>query len=185
MNWVDIVIIVLLGGAVAVGFRKGLVQEIVGIIALVAAFFAALLFHPAAVGALVRAFPRIPVAAAPTIGFVAMFLAAFGAITLAGWLLAKIVKATPLDFADKIGGMAVGLFKGALVISILLMLLALVPLPKEVAARMDRSAAIRSVRKVAPWVYQKTRGLWPRAQELYREFDKQPEPKKVQDIKPL
>jgi membrane protein required for colicin V production len=143
------------------------------------------LFHAAAAGALLKYFPGVPAGAAPTAGFIAMFLAAFLAITLAGWLLAKIIKATPLDFADKLGGMAVGLFKGALVISILLMLLALVPLPREVTAKMDRSAAIRSIRKVAPWVYQKTRGLWPKAQELYREFDKTPAPKKVEDVKPI
>ncbi|MDI6739171.1 MAG: CvpA family protein [Candidatus Edwardsbacteria bacterium] len=185
MNWVDIVIIVLLCAAVAMGFKKGLVQEIVGIAALVAAFFFALLFHKAAAGALLKTFSKIPVSIAPTIGFVIMFMAAFLAITLAGWLLAKIIKATPLDFADKIGGMAVGLFKGALVISILLMLLALVPLPKEVANKMDKSASIRSIRKVAPWVYEKTKGLWPKAQELYREFEKTPAPKKVEDVKPI
>ena len=185
MNWVDIVIIVLLGAAVVLGFKKGLVQEIVGIIALVVAFFFALLSHGAAAGALLKAFPKIPAGVAPTIGFVVMFLSAFLAITLAGWLLAKIIKATPLDFADKLGGMAAGLFKGALVISILLMLLALVPLPMEVTAKMDRSTAIRSIRKVAPWVYQKTRGLWPKAQELYREFDKTPAPKKIEDVKPI
>lgn len=185
MNWVDIGIIALLGVAVVLGFKKGLVQEIVGIVALVAAFFFALLFHPAAAGALLQAFPKLPAGIAPTGGFIAMFLAAFLAITLAGWLLAKIIKATPLDFADKLGGMTVGLFKGALVISILLLLLALVPLPREVTQKMDRSAAIRSVRKVAPWVYERTRGLWPKAQELYREFEQQPEPKKVQDVKPL
>ena len=183
MNWVDIVIIVLLGGAVLLGFRKGLVQEIVGIIALVAAFFFALLAHQAAAGLLLKTFPKMPVAIAPTVGFIIAFLAAFGAITLLGWLLAKIIKASPLDFADKLGGMIIGLFKGALIISILLMLLALVPLPKEVTQKMDRSAAIRNIRKVAPWVYEKTKGLWPKAQELYQDFEKQPEPKKVQQIK--
>ncbi len=185
MNWVDIVIIVLLGAAVLLGFRKGLVQEIVGIIALVVAFFAALLFHPAAAGALSAVFPKLPAGIAPTIGFISMFLAAFLAITLAGWLLTKVIKASPLDFADKLGGMALGLFKGALVISILLMLLALVPLPREVTAKMDKSAAIRSVRRVAPWVYEKTRGLWPKARELYREFDRTPAPKKIEDVKPI
>jgi len=183
MNWVDIVIIALLAGAVLLGFRKGLVREIVGIIALVAAFFIALLAHKAAAGGLLKAFPRMPVAIAPTAGFIVMFLAAFGVITLAGWLMAKVIKASPLDFADKLGGMAIGLFKGVLGISILLMLLALVPLPKEVTQKMDRSAAIRSIRKVAPWVYEKTKGLWPKAQELYKEFEQQPEPKKVQDLK--
>jgi membrane protein required for colicin V production len=185
MNWVDIVILALLGGAVLLGFRKGLVQEIVGIVALVIAFFFALIAHKAAAGLLLKTFPKLPVPLAPTIGFVIAFLAAFGAITLAGWLMAKVIKATPLDFADKLGGMAIGLFKGALGISILLMLLALIPLPKEVTQKMDRSAAIRSIRKVAPWVYEKTKGLWPKAQELYKEFEQQPAPKKVQDLKPL
>jgi membrane protein required for colicin V production len=183
MNWVDIVIIVLLGAAVVLGFRKGLVQEIVGIIALVVAFFFALLSHQAAAGLLLKTFPKMPAHIVPTVGFIVAFLVAFGVITLAGWLLAKIIKATPLDFADKVGGMAIGLFKGALVISILLMLLALIPLPKEVTQKMDRSAAIRNIRKVAPWVYEKTKGLWPKVQELYKDFEKQPEPKKVQEIK--
>ena len=111
-----------------------------------------------------------------------MFLAAFGAITLAGWLLSKLIKATPLDLADKLGGMVIGLLKGAVVISILLLLLTFLPLPREANQKLDRSGMIRSMRKVAPWVYEKTKGLWPKAQELYKEFEKTPEPKKVEEL---
>ena len=182
MNWIDITIIILLALAVGVGFKKGLVQEIVGIIALVAAFFLALVMHKAAAGLIVRLVPSIPKHIVPTVGFIVLFLAVFLGITVIGWLLSKLIKATPLDLADKIGGMAVGLFKGALMISILLLLLALLPLPREVNARLDRSGMIRSIRKVAPLVYEKTKGLWPKAQELYREFEKSPEPKKVEQV---
>jgi len=183
MNWIDIIILVLLGLAVGMGFKKGLVQEIVGIVALIVAFFLALKLHPAATGGLVKLFPKVPPHLAPTIGFAVMFLAAFGAITLAGWLLSKLIKATPLDLADKLGGMVIGLLKGAVVISILLLLLTFLPLPREANQKLDRSGMIRSMRKVAPWVYDKTKGLWPKAQELYKEFEKTPEPKKVEELK--
>jgi len=182
MNWIDIIILILLGLAVGIGFKKGLVQEIVGIIALVVAFFLALALHKTAADLLMKIFTRLPKHIAPTIGFVAMFLAAFLAITLAGWLLSKIIKATPLDFADKIGGMVIGLVKGALIISILLLLLALLPLPKEVNRKLDRSAMIRSIRKVAPLVYERSKSLWPKAQEFYQEWQKTPEPKKVEQV---
>ncbi|HAD82323.1 MAG: hypothetical protein A2509_09295 [Candidatus Edwardsbacteria bacterium RIFOXYD12_FULL_50_11] len=182
MNWIDIIILILLALAVGIGFKKGLVQEIVGILALVVAFFLALKLHPAAAGGLQKMFKGIPPHLAPTIGFVVMFLAAFLAITIAGWLLSKIIKATPLDFADKIGGMAIGLVKGALIISVILLLLALAPLPREFNHKLDRSGMIRSIRKVAPWVYEKTKGLWPKAQEFYQEWQKTPEPKKVEQV---
>lgn len=182
MNWIDITIAILLALAAGVGFKKGLVQEIVGIIALVAAFFLALAMHQAAGGLIAKLIPSIPKHIVPTVGFVALFLAVFLGITVIGWLLSKLIKATPLDLADKIGGMAVGLFKGALMISILLLLLALLPLPRGVNDKLDRSGMIRSIRKVAPLVYEKTKGLWPKAQELYREFEKSPEPKKVEQV---
>ncbi len=185
MGWIDLAVIALLAVAVFVGFRKGLVQEIVGIIALAAAFVAAVLLHRAAalwVRSLVRA---VPAEAAPTVGFLAVFLTVFLAITVAGWLLSKLIKATPLDLADKVGGMAVGLAKGALIISVLLLLLAMVPLPKEASERLDRSAAVRSMRKVAPWVYSHTKALWPKAKEMYQDFQRQPEPKKVQQLEPI
>lgn len=186
MGWIDIAVLALLAVAVLVGFKKGLVQEVVGIAALVAAFAAAVLFHRRAAGWLTGLFHKLPPSAAPTIGFIITFLAVFLAITVAGWLLSKIIKASPLDLADKLGGMAIGLVKGALIISILLLLLAMVPLPKDAAERMDRSAAIRAMRKVAPWVYQRTKALWPRAKEMYQDWQKAPEPKKVEDIqKPI
>ena len=185
MNWIDIIILVILGLAVIMGFKKGLVQEIVGIVALIVSFFLALKLHPAAAGGLVKMFPKVPHHLAPTIGFVVMFLASFGAITLAGWLMHKLIKATPLDLADKLGGMVIGLLKGAVVISILLLLLTFLPLPKDITHKLDRSGMIRSMRKVAPWVYEKTKGLWPKAQELYKEFEKTPEPKKVEELKTI
>ena len=185
MNWIDITILVILGLAVIMGFKKGLVQEIVGIVALIVSFFLALKLHPAAAGGLVKLFPKMPPHLAPTIGFVVMFLAAFGAITLAGWLMHKLIKATPLDLADKLGGMVVGLLKGAVVVSILLLLLTFLPLPKDVNQKLDRSGMVRSMRKVAPWVYEHSKSLWPKAQELYKEFQQSPEPKKVQDVKPI
>lgn len=185
MFWVDIAVIVLLALAVFLGFRKGLVQEIVGLVALAAAFVAAVLFHQAAAAWLKSVMPAIPNNVVPTVAFIVCFIVVFLAITIAGWILSKIIRATPLDFADKLGGMAVGLIKGALVISIILLLLAMIPLPKDVSEKMDRSAAIRSMRKVAPWVYQHTKGLWPKAKELYQDFQKQPEPKKVEQLSPI
>ena len=185
MGWIDIAVLALLAAAVLVGFKKGLVQEVVGIAALVAAFAAAVLFHRRAAGWLAGLFHSIPPQAAPTVGFMITFLAVFLAITAAGWLLSKIVKASPLDLADKVGGMAIGLVKGALIISILLLLLAMVPLPRDAAERLDRSAAIRAMRKVAPWVYQRTKALWPRAKEMYQDWQRTPEPKKVEDLRPI
>jgi membrane protein required for colicin V production len=183
MGWIDIVVLALLGLAVFLGFKKGLVQEIVGIIALAVSFFAAVLLHAAAAAMLRGVFPRIPGQIAPTIGFAVVFLLAFAAITAAGWLMSKVIKATPLDFADKLGGMAVGLVKGALVVSIMLLLLAFLPLPREAADRLDRSAVVRTVRRVAPWVYRQTQGLWPKAKELYQDLQQTPPAKKVDDLK--
>lgn len=182
MNWIDIIIIILLALAVGIGFKKGLVQEIVGIIALVIAFFLALKMHLVAAAALAKMISGLPKHIAPTVGFVAVFLIVFLAITIVGWLLSKIIKATPLDLADKIGGMAIGLVKGALIISVILLLLALAPLPREFNRKLDRSGMIRSIRKVAPLVYEKSKGLWPKAQKLYQEFEKAPEPKKVEQV---
>ena len=185
MGWIDLAVFALLALAVFLGFRKGLVQEVVGIAALAAAFVAAVVFHRTAASLLRGLAPGVPAELAPTLGFMAVFLAIFLAITAAGWLLSKIIRATPLDLADKLGGMAVGLLKGALVISVLLLLLAMVPLPKDFSDRLDRSAAIRSMRKVAPWVYQHTKGLWPKAKGAYQDFQRQPEPKKVQQLEPI
>ncbi|MDQ7798903.1 MAG: CvpA family protein [Candidatus Edwardsbacteria bacterium] len=182
MNWIDIIILILLALAVGIGFKKGLVQEIVGIIALVIAFFLALKMHLIAAAMLTRMISGLPKHIAPMVGFVAVFLIVFLAITIVGWILSKIIKATPLDLADKIGGMVIGLVKGALIISVILLLLALAPLPREFNSKLDRSGMIRSIRKVAPLVYEKSKGLWPKAQKLYQEFEKAPTPKKVEQI---
>lgn len=106
MNWLDIILIIVLGLATFSGFRRGLTQSLVILIGIVIGIFLAGRFQDSLADVLdfvgndsianVLAFGLI---------LVATFLAAY----IVGSILRNIVQVTFLGWADKIGGALFGL----------------------------------------------------------------------------
>jgi membrane protein required for colicin V production len=125
MNWLDFVIILAVIGFVAAAYSAGLIREVVTLVAaFVGIVIAGALYGRLAKDVLVFLSDED---AARAISFLILF----GAVYLFGQILAYVLKTGAslimLGWADHIGGAVFGLFKGLLVVQVLLILFAAYP----------------------------------------------------------
>ena len=130
MNGFDIGLLILLGFLVLVGLAKGLARLLVGMGALVAAFWLAAYFHQSL--ALDLNWTSIPGQALKLISYLLIFLGTMLAGGLLAYLLRKLLKAAMLGWADRLAGGAAGLAAAMLIAALLLLpLVAYSPIGKS------------------------------------------------------
>jgi len=125
MNWLDFVIILILIGFVAAAYSAGLIREVVTLVAvLLGIVIAGALYDKLAKDVLVFLSDED---AAQAISFLILF----GAVYLFGQIMAYVLKTgaslVMLGWANHIGGAVFGLFKGLLVVQVLLVIFAAYP----------------------------------------------------------
>lgn len=129
MTVFDYAVLAIIGLSILLSMIRGLVREILALLAWVAAFVAANLFG----GKLAELLP----AAIPTLelrllaGFVGIFFVVLLLMSLAAIILSKLVKSAGLSLEDRILGSVFGLMRGALIVLVLVLLAGLTSLPKE------------------------------------------------------
>lgn len=119
MNYIDIIIAIPLIFAGFKGFTRGLVVELASLAGLILGIYAAYHFSAIAmpfISKIVHAEPAYQRMAA----FAVTFLVVLIAVHLVGKLIEKIVDLVALGFANKLAGLAFGILKGALVISVII-----------------------------------------------------------------
>jgi membrane protein required for colicin V production len=113
MNWLDYVLIAILGLSVLQSFRRGFTREIIGLVAAIAALILGMWFYGTA-ASLVRGWLHSERAA----HFAGFLLIVFGVLlagALVGSIVRRFVKAVGLSFFDRLLGACFGLARGALV----------------------------------------------------------------------
>lgn len=119
MNVVDIVLLVLACGLVLLGMMKGLVRIVIGLAALVAAFFVAASYHQPLAQSLSGLEVRAELLKLAAYGLI------FLGVMLAGGILAylarRLLKAAMLSWADRLGGAALGLVAAMLVAALVIL----------------------------------------------------------------
>jgi len=130
MTWVDYVVVGVLFASIGWGVWRGLVREVLSILAWVIAFLAAGLFAgPLAV--------RIPssLLESPTLrlfaAYAIVFLAALIAVALLAMLLSRLLHAAGLSGFDRALGALFGAARGVLLVAALVLLAGLTILPRH------------------------------------------------------
>lgn len=147
--WDFVILIILLAGAYR-GYQKGLLREVIAVIALIAGIIGAIQWMPSGADFLSRTFD-LTSELLPVFAFFLIFIAIVLFLSLAGRLLKLVIDLTPIGFVDGIGGALLGMLKWALGISILLWILdtAQVELPVG-----DESMIYVNIKQIAPYVFQ-------------------------------
>jgi membrane protein required for colicin V production len=112
MNWLDVVLLVILGLTVVVGFLKGFLKQIIGIAAVIAGLILAAVYYWG-IAEVLKTFIRNELVA-NFLGFVIIFVCVLILGSLAGYLLTKAMKG-PLAFVNRLFGGVLGLVKGVLI----------------------------------------------------------------------
>lgn len=149
MNWIDLLGLLVLSIFFLMGLVKGFIREVLILAGIVVSFFISLHLMGFA-ASWVEKWVAIPAALSLLIGFVAVFLGLVVVFHIVGYVLHKIVRASPLSIFDRLGGGLLGLLKAGLIIFVILLLLSVVPFRGGAASQMKGSFMYGAVEKTAP-----------------------------------
>jgi len=145
-NWLDILLLLILAVAFILGVIKGLVRQVVGILAVVVGLILAMAFYPAAASAVSTLIKNENVA--HFLGFLTIFVV----VLVGGWLIGRLftrVMKGPLKLLNHGLGGLLGLIKGVLIGGVLVFALLVFPVS---------SAALRDS-TLAPYCVEVTRSI--------------------------
>lgn len=125
VSWVDWLLLAVMALSVLVGLWRGLVFEVLALVAWVAAYFAAQWWAPSVA-------PHVPVGVSGSgvnyaAAFVAVFAAALVAWLLATQLLRLLIHATPLTVVDRVLGAGFGVLRGLILLLALATVVVMTP----------------------------------------------------------
>ncbi len=154
MNYIDIIILVLLVAFGIGGLRKGIITEAATLLGLGLGLYGAFHFSDFTAEQLVK-YVEIDQKYMNVISFAVTFLVVAILVFLLGKLVAKLVKAINLGFVDKIGGFLIGLAKGVLISSLLVMLLNALNLNGVIKDETKQKSMLYPyIEQAVPYVYE-------------------------------
>ena len=154
MNYLDIIIAVILFLFGFKGLRKGLIIEVVTLLALGVGIYGAMRFSDFTAERLVE-YNEVKEEYLNTVAFILTFVLLVIAVNLIGRVVSKAVDAMNLGFIDRLGGFVFGVAKGVLLCSLFVVILnnlQVMGVVKEEAKQ--KSKLYPYVEQTVPYLYQ-------------------------------
>jgi membrane protein required for colicin V production len=117
VNWVDLIVIVVLGLFGLRGYFRGLFREVFSLAGLACGFMLAVVYG-AAVAVLAAAYWSFSPLVLKGGAFITIFFVVYFSFSLVGWLVHRSVKLLFLQTVNRTGGIAIGMGKGAALIGL-------------------------------------------------------------------
>jgi len=171
MNWIDFFILFVLFLALLNGYRRGIFKEISTFIGLiVGAVFA--VSNADWLAMKLEGKINVSPSVLYVFSFIVVFIVCMVFLKILGIYFYKLVKINPIKFPNKVGGAIFGIFKGAIVLS-LLFILFIFPTPfKKFDNAIGESSLARPLRNFVPFVYDNTTYFHPRSASFLGEIQK-------------
>jgi len=144
VTWPDILIAIVLGLGAISGFRRGLVGELSGIVALAAAI-AAGFSYTGSFDAWVAGRTHLGPGSAHVVGIALFALLAYAIVLAIGAVLSRIAKLPIIGLANAAGGAAIGLCKSVLFIWVALYVALFFPLSSDLREQLHKSLFIAAI----------------------------------------
>ncbi len=151
MNWVDLLIVVVLLGFAIRGLMRGSLRELLSLVGLFLGLWTALLKFVPSGEWLQNRFPLtepLPF----HLAFLAIFLSVAGVAGLVGYLLQRAAKGLLMGWLDAVVGLGFGAIKGVMILTVLLFLLAHLPLAESIRAQLGTSAGVEYLELFNPFL---------------------------------
>jgi len=169
MNVIDITILVILGFFCLKGFFRGIIMEVFTLLGLLAAYVIALR-EMNIVAVWINRLVSLPSLFTSTVSFFLIFLVISLLCHWLAGLIRHVTRWSFLGWIDRSGGMVFGLFKGALVASLLALLISLISSSPEMRREENNSFLFRPVRSIAPTVFNFLKKTIPQTKDFYDEI---------------
>ena len=131
MNWLDVVILIVISIFALLGLKRGLIKEIISIIAIVGGIVAGVLFYPYLGEVLIKTSFIKSKSIASISGFLLIMFFIFVLIKLIGYVLTKIVGTLKLNWFNRICGGCFGTIKGVIISFLIIAALGFILSEKE------------------------------------------------------
>lgn len=151
MNWIDYAIVGVLGLSVLIGLWRGLISEVLALVAWAAAFWVAWVFGPA-VAAHFDTLISLP-SARIIVGYGLCFVAVLILGALLRFALARLVEGTGLSGTDRLLGMLFGFARGVLLVTLLVFLIGFTAFTRD--PWWQQSVLLPHFQHVATWLEQR------------------------------
>lgn len=154
MNYIDIIIGLLLLFAAIGGFRKGLVSELASLAALILGIWGAIEFSYITSDFLTKNF-NLETEYLNVISFVVTFVVIVILVHIVGSSVNKLIEVAMMGVLNKLAGLVFGVFRSALVLSIILLVFDKIDKDVEIISQEAKteSRLYEPVRKLAPSIF--------------------------------
>jgi membrane protein required for colicin V production len=125
----DYAVLAIVGVSILISVMRGLVREVLALVAWAAAFVVATLFSGQVAAVLPVAIPSDELRLLT--GFLIVFVGVLIAMSIGAMLISRLVKGAGLGFEDRMLGALFGFVRGALVVMVLVLLAGLTALPRD------------------------------------------------------
>jgi membrane protein required for colicin V production len=135
-----------------VGYRKGLVRQVLELVGIIASFILALLLAGALAVFLEERTP-VPYSPALVIAFILIFIGGTIGFHFLALMMQKIVRMSLLGWVDRFSGAALGLVTAMVISSLLISLVLELPVSRSVRRGIHASALSNFLMPVAPRIF--------------------------------
>ncbi len=178
MNSVDIVVLIIVGILFIRGLIKGLVIEVFSLVGMVFAYIIALR-EMSTLSHVFLSYVKMPEFIVSTVSFSLIFMVVFFVFRLIAGAVSRLFRGTLVGWVDRFGGGMLGMVKGLLIASLQLLFMHIIPLPKDIHTVQVNSKLDKTVRPIAPAVFNFLIKAFPQSKDFYGEmkegFQKQTE----------
>jgi len=151
LKWVDVIIAVVLLGFAIRGLMRGFLRELLSLVGLFLGLWIALLkFVP--LGEWVQHKFPLTEPLPFHIAFLAIFLSVASLAGMVGYLLHRVAKGLLMGWLDAIVGLGFGSIKGVMILTVLLFLLAHLPLAESIRTQLRTSTVVEYLELLNPFL---------------------------------
>lgn len=173
MEYVDLIFGAVLAFFIILGSAKGLFREVFGLIGFLGGIIAGILFTGPLSHWLAEKIPSIPFLIIPIVSFLLVFIAVYLLSRLLADWFSSIFEALHLKWLNKLLGGMVGGFKGAILLSMLLLILSALPVKSFLDPIRGKSYLYAPLQNLLPALYSifssTPDGLDKRLEDMFRE----------------
>jgi membrane protein required for colicin V production len=154
INWVDLLVIILMVRTSYVAFQDGLSHEIFPLIGTAGTAVVCLQYYHK-IALFIGGAIALPITLLDFLTFLLLIIIVGLIFKLLGILAEKVMKVTWHPMVEKFGGLLVGCLRGSVVVSLVLIILALAPLPYLQWSIRDKSLTGMYFLRIAPNIHSK------------------------------
>lgn len=172
INWVDIIVIIILLRTSYASFQNGLTHEIFSLLGLVLNITISLHCYSKIGTSISRNLVGIPLHISKFICFIILMLIIWIAFRFFRIFLSRVIRIEWSPFIESTFGMVVGVARASLVASLVLIVIALTPVPYMQWSLRDRSLTGLFFLRIGPTIYEKLVRILPAVKTRERSVDR-------------